>query len=331
MLRRVLDVLPQGVALVAHDGMVLWVNAAWREFPTRGAGPVAATVGVNYFDVCRRAAEAGEPVARSVLSALTAAVDGEDPGETSGWEYATHGLGVQRWFRVTVRPLADPAGPLRSSGAVVMHEDVTARVLAERAYRRRAFDDPVTGLANELLFTDRAARAIAAAARSGRRAGLVLLDVPGVDLAGDGSSRPAVRRVLRAAAERVRADVRRPDLVARWVGGTLVVLADDVRDLADLAAVAGRLGRVVAEAAYGGDHGAARDAGGGRRAPFIGLATSHATDTPHDLFTRAERSLSRCRARGGLSLLGLEAAPVPALDDGVVIDVRGPVEEAATS
>jgi diguanylate cyclase (GGDEF)-like protein len=320
MVRRVLDVLPQEIALLARDGTIVWVNAAWRQFAANNSGPVSAAVGWNYLDVCRRAVESGEPVARSVLGALSAAVEGEDPGAPGSWEYTCHAPGVQRWFQATVRSMADPESALRSTGALVIHEDITARILAERASRRQAFDDPLTGLANELHFNDRAARAIAAAPRMGRRAGVVLVDVPDAENAGDGGP-PQARRQLRAAGQRLRAEVRLPDLVARWTASTLVVLVEDVRDLADLVVVAERLGAAVTEAVA-----QARSARSKPSAPpAIGLAASRATDTPQDLVSRAEAALARCRARGQswVAHSGDAAAELLASHEpGDVIDLR---------
>ena len=306
MVRRVLDVLPQEIALVAHDGTIMWVNEAWRAFAAENSGPVAAAVGWNYLDICRRAVDMGEPVARSVLGALSAAVEGEDPGAASTWDYTCHGPGKQRWFQVSVRPLADPEGPIRSPGAVVVHENITSRVLAERAYRRQAVEDPLTGLANELLFVDRASHAIAAATRLGRRAGVVLIDVPGAERAGSESGPPRVRRLLRAAGERVRADLRAADLVARWSAGTLVVLVEDAADLADLALLAGRLGRAVGEVAAAA---AGPKTGAGSEPPTLGIATSRRSDTPSDLLARADEALARSRA--GETLGSLLRPPPP--------------------
>ena len=52
-----LDTLPQHVALVGPDGLVLQVNEAWHRFGLENGGRSAAATGVaaNYFGVCERA------------------------------------------------------------------------------------------------------------------------------------------------------------------------------------------------------------------------------------------------------------------------------------
>jgi diguanylate cyclase (GGDEF)-like protein len=321
MVRRVLDVLPQEIALIDRDGTITWVNDSWRSFAADNAGPVGAAMGWNYLEVCRRAVELGEPVARHVLGALTIAVEGGDPGPASCWEYTCHGPGAQRWFQVSVRPLADtPAREtaFRLSGAVVVHEDITARVLAQRAYRRRAVEDPMTGLANELLFLDRAAHAISSATRHGRRVGVVLIDIPGAD-AVDESSPPRIRRLVRGVGRRIRAELRAYDLVARWSAGTLAIIVESVGDLAELAPVAARLARLVAVMTASTAADASADA---PPTPPLGIAISHPSDTAQDVLTRAEAALARSRAGERLDLVALAEAPCAAAAPDPTLDPR---------
>jgi two-component system cell cycle sensor histidine kinase/response regulator CckA len=122
----ILDALPAHIALLDARGRIVSVNESWRRFAVaNGGGAATQMVDVDYLAVCDiaegqgwgEAAEAG----RGIRGVLT--------GTLSGFslEYGCHSPSVERWFLLTVTPLA--GSPPR--GAVVMHLDVSGRKAAE--------------------------------------------------------------------------------------------------------------------------------------------------------------------------------------------------------
>jgi PAS domain S-box-containing protein len=124
----VLDSLPANVALVDQAGMVLTVNEAWKQFASANGwkGPVHPAA-LNYLDVCDRAVGPGAEEARAAASGIRTVLAGT--ARRFELRYACQSPTEQRWFRMIVVPLPERLG----SGAVLMHLDITAGVLAEQA------------------------------------------------------------------------------------------------------------------------------------------------------------------------------------------------------
>ncbi len=131
LLDAVLDALPASIVLLDPTGRVVRVNAAWSRFGAANGLPAEARscVGWSYLAVCERAGPPDAEEALACLAGIRAVLAGER-AEFSV-EYACHGPGDERWFRL----LAVPLGADRSAGAVVLHVDVTERRRAQRALR----------------------------------------------------------------------------------------------------------------------------------------------------------------------------------------------------
>jgi signal transduction histidine kinase len=84
--------------------------------------------GVNYLQVCERAANLGSSSSRNALDGIRSVMDGSR--EFFEMEYlCSDAKGGARWFRMAVTSLR------RSGGAVVSHRDITERKLAEQRVR----------------------------------------------------------------------------------------------------------------------------------------------------------------------------------------------------
>ncbi|MCU0625868.1 MAG: PAS domain-containing protein [Gemmatimonadaceae bacterium] len=116
----VADALDAHVAVVAGDGRIVAVNAAWRRFAGDNDDADAGEPGRNYLDVCRTSASAGIVEAAAALDGLYAVLRGERPDFE--FEYPCHSPTEQRWFLMRVAPLA--GSPRR---AVVSHTNITTR------------------------------------------------------------------------------------------------------------------------------------------------------------------------------------------------------------
>ena len=126
----ILNALPAHIAMIDADGSIISVNEAWHRFATENLlqGPWAA-IGVNYLDICDSAQGNDSSAARPVAAAIRGVLRGEI--NSFSIEYPCHSPSEQRWFLMTVTPLADDP----PSGAVVMHLDVTAERQVEEGAR----------------------------------------------------------------------------------------------------------------------------------------------------------------------------------------------------
>ncbi|SFU99215.1 putative bifunctional diguanylate cyclase/phosphodiesterase [Pseudoduganella namucuonensis] len=125
----ILDALPEQIAVLDAGGDIVAVNAAWRRFADeQRTPPVRCGVGAGYLDECRRAAARGAEGAADALAGIEAVLAGERDGFSM--EYTCHSEERQRWFGMSVTPLAHGW-----AGAVVAHGDITARRQAEASLR----------------------------------------------------------------------------------------------------------------------------------------------------------------------------------------------------
>lgn len=138
--RALIQSLPAHIALLDANGVIVEVNEQWRQFDSAGQhGRDHVGLGSNYIQVCE--SEGGAP---TVAAGLRDVLSGRR--ESFMLEYPCHTPDMERWFRVMVTPLAGEEAGQDRHGAVVMHIDITERVMAERDRERLAFQDPLTGL-----------------------------------------------------------------------------------------------------------------------------------------------------------------------------------------
>ncbi len=119
--RSAFDSLSANIAVIEADGIICDVNAAWRRFADANQlGWSDYGVGSNYLDHCSGDANA-EAAARGIRDVL------DHRQDHFSLEYPCHSPEERRWFQLRATRFVGE-GPLR---AVITHEDVTARVMAE--------------------------------------------------------------------------------------------------------------------------------------------------------------------------------------------------------
>jgi anti-anti-sigma factor len=88
------------VALLDRDGVISWVNQAWRAFAAANGGASARTgAGESYLQACAAAGE--DPVAAEVAAAIRTALAGDLPDPLT-IEIPCHSPAAERWFDVLI-------------------------------------------------------------------------------------------------------------------------------------------------------------------------------------------------------------------------------------
>jgi diguanylate cyclase (GGDEF)-like protein/PAS domain S-box-containing protein len=128
---------------------------------------------------------------------------------------------------------------------VLNTRDATDQVELQLQLRHQAFHDPLTGLANRALLTDRAEQALARSARSGATVAVVLVDLDGFKFVNDSLGHQIGDVVLCEVARRLESLVRSEDTVARLGGDEFVILIDDVSGLEETEGLGERICEVL--------------------------------------------------------------------------------------
>jgi len=151
-------------------------------------------------------------------------------------DYSARRLDDDAWYVVKISPLRTEGG-----GVVLLHSDITDRKRYEHQLVREAFHDPLTGLPNRALLTDRLESALGRAVRDDTTVGVLFIDVDRLRLINRALGRAAGDDTLLAISTRLGECVRPGDTVARIGGDEFVVICEDLRDKPEVAAVASRV------------------------------------------------------------------------------------------
>ncbi|WP_248805394.1 phosphodiesterase DibA [Pseudomonas sp. MWU13-2100] len=224
----VFDCTREGVLVTDKDGLIVHVNRAfvaitgYQETEVLGERP-------NLFKSGRHSAEFYQKVYQ------TLAATGEWSGEI--WNRRKSGEIYPQWQ--TIRAIRDDHGQL--SQYVAVFSDISAIKDSQHELAQLANYDPLTGLPNRLLFTDRATQALASAQVHKRGCALLLIDLDHFKIINDSLGHNIGDQLLKAVGERLQHLFGSGISLARLGGDEFAVLAENCPQVVQAAALAQRV------------------------------------------------------------------------------------------
>ncbi|WP_295400193.1 PAS domain-containing protein [uncultured Thiocystis sp.] len=127
LLKDVLDSLTAHIAVLDRRGAITLINANWRRFAEQNGGDDACLVGANYLTICNRVVSGQDGLeAQAALRGIQQVIARAKGAFTL--TYPCDSPTEPRWFEMRVLPLSGP-----QPGALIAHEEITARMLAQLA------------------------------------------------------------------------------------------------------------------------------------------------------------------------------------------------------
>lgn len=240
------------------------------------------------------------------IGQLKAAVtDAPAAGAVGALEFrVAHADGGWREMEAVVTNLLDEPAV---KGVVISARDATERRAREAELRHTAFRDPLTGLANRVLFQDRLKLALSRVRRSRRPAAVMFIDLDDFKAINDSMGHAQGDMVLTAVAGRLQSRLRGSDTLARLGGDEFAVLSEELTDDDDALRLADDLLEVLGPPFHFPGHTLVARAS-------IGLALAHTgLEDPVALLRDADNAMYtvKAEAKGGRALFEKEDAPQP--------------------
>ncbi|WP_066338738.1 putative bifunctional diguanylate cyclase/phosphodiesterase [Azohydromonas lata] len=275
----VFDGAREGIAITDPQGRILEVNAAFQDITgyrrEQVLGRTPALLSSGRHDKAFYEAMWGE-----LLST------GQWSGEI--WNRRADGALLAELLRISA--VRDEQG--RHTHYVAIFSDITRLKRQQETLERLAHYDPLTGLPNRVLLTDRLQTQIAQAERRREPLAVCSLDLDGFKAVNDAWGHPVGDELLVQAAERMRLALRAGDTVARLGGDEFVLILDHAPSEAEVGALAERvLATLGAPYTLMG-----REA---RVTASLGIALfpQHGT-TPERLLRNADQAMLRAKRQG---------------------------------
>ncbi len=143
------------------------------------------------------------------------------------------------WAKLSLAPVRKDQGKITHIVAVI--DDITDRKLYEEKLEHQANHDPLTGLANRHLLTDRLGQGLVYAGRAKRFVAVLLLDLDRFKVVNDSLGHSYGDQLLGMVAERLGNCVRPGDTVSRLGGDEFVIALADIAELGDAGLMAKRI------------------------------------------------------------------------------------------
>lgn len=129
----------------------------------------------------------------------------------------------------------------KTGSFAISFTDITEQRKTEQEHRRLALLDPLTELPNRRLFRDRLDQALARSDRTGQKCAVLYLDLNDFKAVNDNHGHAFGDIVLSEVADRLRSCMRRSDTLARIGGDEFVAVIPEIKDLGEVAVVAGKI------------------------------------------------------------------------------------------
>lgn len=241
-LRRLMQRLPVGLVMEAHDGRLVYWNEEFLRLAGNARQPDACSDQwwLRMFDneaARERIRRRWKDAKAKARAALDASAVGDAGLESAACHVATQEvllLGNDGQRRAVAL-----SGVLLDEGCLMVLQDQSQRKAAEQEVKLLVFYDPVTGLPNRRLLADRMQHALVAVQRRNGFGGALVLDVDNLKSFNENFGQAHGDAVLRSLGERLQAGVPAGATVARQRGDDFVVILDDLGD--DPVAAATRL------------------------------------------------------------------------------------------
>ncbi len=182
------------------------------------------------------------------------------------------------------------------AGEVVQYLAIFSDISSIKDYQhkleRMAHSDPLTGLANRLLFEERLGQAMTLADRSGDKVGIIFLDLNNFKDVNDSLGHPTGDRLLRDVGARLSEAIRSDQTLARFGGDEFLVLVPGPQSAGEVALVADDLVQCLEEAFTLGERKIAISASLG-----MSMYPEHA-NTVEELIQQADTAMYRAKKEG---------------------------------
>lgn len=143
------------------------------------------------------------------------------------------------WVDLTVVLLKDPGGlPLYIVYDIV---DITERKVSEQVLKYLATHDPLTGLPNRTLFSDRLHHALSLASRTNSKVAVMFIDLDGFKSVNDAFGHEMGDQVLKRIAKRLNSCIRKSDTLARFSGDEFTLVVENISKPNDAEVIAQKI------------------------------------------------------------------------------------------
>ena len=281
--RSVVESARDAIVLTDADGLIVsWNNGASQMFGYSADAivgrPIAALFSAGYSDIHTTNPQVNSLIEAGLLHPGSSAVE-------------TIGIKADK----TEFPLEISVSSWKTADGVFFSgiiRDISERRSLEDQLTHQALHDPLTKLANRVLFRDRVQHALERAERKGTQVAVLFLDLDNFKTINDTLGHASGDALLVAVADRLQVSLRTSDTASRLGGDEFAVLIEDTSDTEGGVLVAERIREVL-------------------RTPFIldgkqvfvgaslGIAiSSKVTETPEELLRNADVAMYMAKSAG---------------------------------
>ncbi len=147
--------------------------------------------------------------------------------------------GEQYWWSITGKPYYDEDGKFVGFRGVC--SDISVQKTSEERVRFLAHNDALTGLVNRTQFTDQLNQKVSRLERYGTPFSVLYIDLDSFKIVNDSKGHPVGDKLLSLVGDRLRAEVREVDVLARIGGDEFAIIMDLKEDGASEAALSERI------------------------------------------------------------------------------------------